>query len=250
MESEVPVVPHHLAEMWSEHSGRATLPSLAVHVEPDKTKRDHLGRWLAGGSVDYTRSYRQIVSGIQMNVAEALRQGRLWRDMVEDDILDRMGRFLVEKRGLELSIAKAEVERVSGVWSEFYRQVDSFNGKFPLFFQRRHQLEGSPDEVGECMRAEELGASEGGAAPGEEETQRIEASKEKKEVRGPAKFVIIYTCSRRIARLHKAGGCPWARIQTQDFVKADIVFPDMYNRRCKHCWNNLSEETDTSSPDE
>ena len=50
--SDSRMVPHELEDLFSQHSGRAVLPSMSIHVEDDKSKRDCLGRWKPSASDD------------------------------------------------------------------------------------------------------------------------------------------------------------------------------------------------------
>ena len=68
-------IPTSLESLFTEHSGRNMVPSVAVYVEDDKSKRDCLGRWRPTGSDDYTRTYRSVVTQIQLKVASTLRSG-------------------------------------------------------------------------------------------------------------------------------------------------------------------------------
>ena len=72
-ESEELLLPVSCIAGFSEHSGRSVMPSAAVAVEPEKTKRDMLGKWLlGGGSVDYTRTFRSVVSKMQKDIVKAV----------------------------------------------------------------------------------------------------------------------------------------------------------------------------------
>ena len=68
------LVDPYLGSYWSEHSARATLPSWAACLSavPDAWI-DSLGRWAAGKSKTYIRTYQKRVKFIQANVAKRVR---------------------------------------------------------------------------------------------------------------------------------------------------------------------------------
>ena len=122
--SDDPVIPQCCIGAIKEHGGRSVLPSAAVSVEPDKSKRDMLGKWLVtGGSVDYTRSYRANVARMQLDILEAVKSGRLLTDMREDDIFDQYTRHLVEGKGWERRAAEELIGRTFHRWDVFYKEL-------------------------------------------------------------------------------------------------------------------------------
>ena len=50
-----------MAVVWTGHSERATLPSLAAAVGMTIPERGYLGRWSPQGSEEYVRTYRTVI---------------------------------------------------------------------------------------------------------------------------------------------------------------------------------------------
>ena len=76
VEGEAPLLKDpKVISFWSEHSERATLPSLAGLLELfTKEQLDKLGRWSEGAQSDaYVRTFYTTVRMIQMGVGKALR---------------------------------------------------------------------------------------------------------------------------------------------------------------------------------
>ena len=51
------LIPQELMELWTEHSERATLPTILDGFGLDPRDRDALGRWRPEGSDVYSRSF-------------------------------------------------------------------------------------------------------------------------------------------------------------------------------------------------
>ena len=70
------LVPGFASCLWSEHSERHWLPSMAAACGISKSRRDFVGRWSIGhGSQDYVLTARQAVLGVQEEVACWICQG-------------------------------------------------------------------------------------------------------------------------------------------------------------------------------
>ena len=107
------LIPELLTDLFGEHSGRAVLPSMSIHIEDDKSKRDCLGRWKPSASDDYTRTYRVVVTAIQARVAQAVRTGNK-EVPKEHDIIDRVSRHLRERK----KQTEDEVGRICKDWEK------------------------------------------------------------------------------------------------------------------------------------
>ena len=65
------------------------------------------------------------------------------------------------------------------------------------------------------------------------------APKDDAGIEADTAYLIAYSKGRRVARLHKPGGCHHARslnFVTWEAVALDPVPPEMYTDVCKHCW--------------
>ena len=234
-ESVVQVVPDELVGLFTEHSGRAVVPSLAILVEDDKTKRDMLGRWQPSGSDDYSRTHRAVVAAIQNKVALCLRQGEGATRLHEADIVDRAGRFLRERKGL----GAEQASLVCGGWASvlvgFAKRLGEVVTNCGL----------NPNPIPPFAAAPLTPPSVPAVASLSRASNAVESS---------AKFLVTYNRDKSAARLHRAqGGCHWASSLLHDSRLFSTVDPSLYNKRCKFCWPELMKknqaESESSSDD-
>ena len=254
--SNDPVIPAVCIGAIQEHGGRSVLPSVAVFTEPEKTKRDMLGKWLVtGGSVDYTRSYRAIIAKMQTEIIRAVRSGRMLSELREDDIGDLYVRHLVEVKGWDSKAARDVIGTMLARWDVFYQELATWEKE-----RVESLLPGIPSMSDPLI---ELALQNGGeenptlpypsptALPKSLPVPRIAVNSGKKAC-GEYRYMIVYTKKRRVACLHKArDGCAWTRIDLNEFTVHDIVVPEQYNKRCRLCWSTDKKEdesSDTSSP--
>ena len=234
--SEEPVIPQCCIGAIKEHGGRAVLPSMAIFTEPEKSKRDMLGKWLVtGGSADYTRSFRANVTKMQTDIIKAVRSGRMVTDLREDDIGDQFVRYLTESRSWDRKAAEEVVSRMFLRWESFYKELAVWD----------------KERNAGVTAVSDPGASQ---APTEPDTIPVLPAVISKKPASEYRFMIVYTKNRRVACLHKVSdGCAWTRIELNDYTVHDIVVPEQYNKRCRFCWgkNSMEEDSsDTSSPSE
>ena len=200
------------------------MPSLALFVESDKSKRDMLGRWRPSGADDYARTFRHVVVTFQVNISVALRSGEGAGLMQEADIVDRASRFLRERK-------YAEEELISTVCSAWSVELESFSkylGRFSTCVVPAADLLSVPLPV---HFPETTPITEG-------------LSKEKVRLVRTNKFLISYSRDRRVARLHLAAkGCYWASSELKDSELLDKVNSSQYNARCKFCFPQLAAAT-------
>ena len=247
--SSTPLLPLCCMGAVMEHGGRAVLPSAAIHLEPDKTKRDLLGKWLAtGGSADYTRTYRLAVCKMQEDIVNAVRSGRMAGDLREDDVEDRLISYLCDTKGWNRKGAEDIVKRSMHSWDVFYRELSVWS------FQIKSTEEILPS--GSAAGGEVVDVEEGGSRERSDNSLPTCSSRDLVVPKHskPGKFMIVYTNKRRTACLHKAiDGCPWTKLDLKEVSLHDFVVPEQYNKRCRFCWTincKEGEDSDTSSPDE
>lgn len=122
--SDEPVIPAACIGAFTLHGMRALIPSIMAMIEKDKVLRDLLGRWMAaGGSNDYTRTYRKAVAEMQLAAANSFRSSRMTGDLREDDIGDSMRRFLIEKSMWLEDRAETLVATTLQRWDQFYKEL-------------------------------------------------------------------------------------------------------------------------------
>ena len=233
--SDVRAVPEELIGLFTEHSGRSVLPSLAILVEDDKTKRDMLGRWQPSGSDDYARTHRAVVAAIQNKVALCLRQGEGATRLHEADVVDRAGRFLRERKGFGTEQACAVCGGWASVLVGFAKRLGDVVTNCGTNLNPIPPLSAAP------LTPPLLPA----VLPPTSISNTVEST---------AKFLVTYNRDRSVARLHKArGGCHWATSPLHDSRLFITVEQTLYNKRCKFCWPELMKrnqaETDSSSDD-
>ena len=198
VESEFVILPIELLGFFTEHGPRSVVPSIAVVVEPDKTKRDMVGRWCPSGSDDYTRTHRAVVVEIQTKVAEALKGLGSVNKICEDDIVERARRFLVERRGLDEPMAKS-------VCNVFKETIDSFALHLARVTQQIHVQESLP--LSSLLSPQ----------PVQIATLEKSLKRNRGKVVREGSFMITYYRSRKKACLHRInGGCFWARTELND----------------------------------
>ena len=235
------LVPLELEGLFSQHSGRAVLPSMAIHIENDKSKRDCLGRWKPSASDDYMRTYRTVVAAIQVRTAKAIQTGHP-EIIKEHDIVDRAARYLREGKGL----AEGETAKICKAWQ------GTLSG-FSLYLKDRWVENTAAESASLSLLAAASSArvKSFDPCPIEKGVQRVKVSRKER-------FLITYSRNRRISRLHSTEkGCYWAGIEVRDFWIGDVVDETLYNRRCKFCWPSLlgkiklqdHEEDSSSSSD-
>ncbi|CAE8582171.1 unnamed protein product [Polarella glacialis] len=101
IQGETDLMPESLVNLWSGHSARHQLPSMAAALRIEKERRDYLGRWGVdgggGASNDYVLTSRQVVLSVQEEIARALCEGNPSYD--EDELLEKIQTRLTESEG-------------------------------------------------------------------------------------------------------------------------------------------------------
>lgn len=225
--TDVLIFPPELVGLASEHSGRAVVPSAAIIVEDDKSKRDMAGRWRPTASDDYSRTHRVVVTNIQQKVVAAFKQATGAPKVPEGDIVERARRYLCERKGF----AEERAVEVCEVW--------------------RIRLEGFTRHLADVTKHQEASEEISLAdivAPVLPPLVPLEVSlrKARTKVVRQEKFLISYSRDESVARLHlAAGGCYWAGIELNNSQTFCIVDASMYNKRCKFCFPKSLVEADS-----
>lgn len=227
-----PAVPSELLDMFTEHSGRCGIPTLSVFVESDKAVRDMVGRWRPSGSDDYCRSFRTIVANLQVRIARALISGEGMRLMHDEDVVERAGRHLRERKHESEEVILDVCTAWKNTLSDF---AVLFSNASPANLPELNQLVPPPVL----------------SVPEQKQIDTLEQSLKRtaKTVPRQTKFLISYTLNAKVARLHLAAkGCYWANTELRNCQVFDAVDSSMYNSRCKFCFPELlKQDSDDSS---
>ena len=115
------LIPQELMELWTEHSERATLPTILDSFGLDPRDRDALGRWRPEGSDVYSRSFSGKIRRIHRYFVSELEKLRLAGDIDDFGVLDAALQWLRARRGLDSDDAERVVDlfRASlATWSD------------------------------------------------------------------------------------------------------------------------------------
>ena len=150
------LIPPELVEMWTEHSERATLPTILDGFGLDPRDRDALGRWRPEGSDIYSRSFSGKIRRIHRYFTAEIEKLRLAGDIDDYDVLEAAFSWLRARKGLSAD----EADRV----------VESFRVSLTAWFsddpiQQESEVEGEAavEEQAEAPQAEPTAAER---APG------------------------------------------------------------------------------------
>ena len=213
------LVPDGLVELWTEHSERATLPTLLDGFGLDKRDRDALGRWRPEGSDTYMRSFSAKIKRIHRYLKSELEKQRLEGGLDDHDVLEAAYDWLRARRSMEDATARQIVDDFSSALCTWQVQdVDS---------------QVSDEEQADDELSDDTEPEASGAAPRD------------------SGFVLV-TSRRGTVRLHRAGsgGCWMAR--ARDFrnytLSEQLPEPSEYTHRCRLCWaQGVEGSSDDSS---
>ena len=119
-----PLLPDLTACHFNGHSARNFLPSVGAAIGVAKDKLDYLGRWKIGGgegAASYIRTARQVIHGLQTQVAQALvtaqpvcREGDAMRDLTDFAIAHGADPGVLQRRHAVLNLGGK-----AGPWPTF-----------------------------------------------------------------------------------------------------------------------------------
>ena len=219
---------HKDAAVWTGHSPRHWLVSVAAAVGIPKEKRDFAGRWgVKGESNDYVLTSRQVVTEVQRRVTCCLLTEQ-WE-----------GKTFVYTEA-ELLVALQERARRIGVeWVNSHRNLEEgMDGgwisvrKFPL--SEQFTLEG------------EEGETQGASVP-LDPTEGVEEVRAQRSPESP--FLVIIHRKSGFRRLHKRWGCHVIASQheVEDVWK---ITPGVADAVCKLCQKLIPEVTSVGGDEE
>jgi hypothetical protein len=278
VEGTRPLVPDsQLASYWTEHSERATLPSLAGHLKFSKELVDKLGRWQEGAQSDaYIREFYGVVRQIQMEVARVLRSGEAYHRFSEKANLHEMELWMNvhgytedRKQGL-LGWFDAVLKSVGTV-----PMADPAEPGATVLEGNADPAEGLIDQLGpEEAREFEEGipqprtpekapdsdespkeAKEGEGAP--KSPSEANLSSRAKRAEGPheptepppLKYFVVFEKSRYRGKLHRSGVCAWAgKHKVRDGQGYDSPLEEVpYTSVCVRCFPGDQDSSSESS---
>ena len=209
-QSDEALLPEPLASGWTSHSERSTVSSALAAIGVPKESRNILGRWSPSGSDDYVRTHRAMVKELLLRFTSTVGAGRSYDSFDEEEAIEDV-RIRVMKRGYVGLVVDPLIKSLK---ENAARICKDCGGAETL---------ASPTEVASLPTLEGFGDM----APDS-------------EAEGPpAKYMVVYTRGRKIARLHKVDGCWLARRKSfQDFELIAVEPPprELYNKYCANCW--------------
>ena len=201
-----------LAEAWTGHGERATLPSVLAAAGVAKAERDPLGRWCPEASDDYVRTYRALVGKLTM------RYVGIAKGVGGEDAVDEEESFSGAK--VALTLKGYEAERVA----EELRALDVRCAGFLVTLKAFHG-----------------GEADGGIQDTDVEARAVELQREQEtddEGLAPT-FVVVFTRRGRVARLHRFGACVHAGADCchdTELLYDEVPNQAKYNAVCRTCW--------------
>ena len=210
------LLPDPLPGGWTGHSERPTLTSALAAVGVPKSSRDLLGRWSPSGSDDYVRTYRAMVKELTLRYTGTVSAGRSYEAYDEEEayeaVYDRLAKRDFDEKELRIAIDQLKVTAANVARS--------------------------------CCAAESLASpTELASIPEPSLEEEPEAKDDGGD--GEVRYLIVYTHNRKVARLHRAGGCWRARrrdFQDFDLIEVEPAPRDMYNTYCTSCWPGHGRE--------
>ena len=222
IEGDAPLLTTSLAGFWTEHSARPVIPTAAQTLGASKESRDCLGRWSPTGADDYARAYRAAAGELQLLVLRAVLEGD--RRLDESEVLDRIMQLP--------EYGQATQQQAEGMRAWMNEAAIAFE----------QQIAASSTAGG----AGDLPKGEAADPPGQVDLSKVSGGRTGKRKDKKLKFLIVYTRNRKSAKLHKVGGCEWARATLNDTQEFATVTDQMYDTRCKLCW---TQKVDAGEPE-
>ena len=223
-----PLLPSETVPFFTEHSERATAPSILATLNVQKSDRDLLGRWCPEGSDTYMRTYKTVVAKLQAKMAEALRSPTRYKDLEEHELIPDLVCWLRERAFLDQMNAEDTAETFAAVM-----RVSSF----------------SADWVHETPTQQPLQQVQGPITLGVEGEASDEEVPIEPRDRDEEQFLLVFAAGKKGATLHNTGKCWMAR--SRSFTSLEIrptkPSPNEYARVCKLCWPNAQQVQEQES---
>ena len=191
------------------------MPSFFAAVGATRAERDPLGRWSAGGSDDYVRTYKALIRNLYARFRKAVVDGDVGRAVDEGEALRDARRFILQRAVVNESALDAALADLWLNCKEVYTQIDAEEdvGALPL-------PAAGPSLAEELSQAPETGGDEEG--PDE-----------------AAPYLIALSNAGRVLKLHLATGCYMAKRRAFTSYEECFVDPPpvhLYTSYCRVCW--------------
>jgi len=269
------VMEQYLA-LFTQHSGRCWLPSLAALLDASSSDLDYLGRWRPTTAKTYVRTALQVVARMQVRVAERVRheladgQAELLGESaayleLRRELLRRGNdlRQIEQQEGLFRAwTAKVLYPPAQGAeapaWEEDeldLEAADEASDATPIDFEpaRGPEEHRAPEERGRGAGGEQLPVEE----PAEAQGSPAEVLVPDEGI--PADGYVVSISKKKWRRLHRIGGCtrhPGVHYLEYELLGRARPTIDMYDDYCRQCWREGStpdedtDEVETDSGDE
>jgi hypothetical protein len=227
------LLPSVMVQFYTEHSERATAPSILATLQIPKAERDLLGRWCPEGSDTYMRTYKTVVAKLQHKMAEALRSPTRFKDLEEHEIIPELVLWLRERAFLEVQSAEEVGETVAAIM-----KTSSYSTEWSSAAPTQLQVSQSQD-----VPLEQLPDSD------EEEVSAASGT----NGRMGNQYLLVSAAGKQGATLHNTDRCWMARSRSFTALEVRTEKPPAseYSRICKLCWpkNQLVQDQESSSSD-
>jgi len=237
-----PLLLPELYKLWTEHSERNWIVSMAVASGIPREERQMLGRWAVKESSDeYIRSAQRIVARIQCTLLEKLRADREWD--LRNSGLDEVKEYITK--------IKYDADSISG---QMYK-LEMPEAWTPVAEDEPHQ---SPLAKPHAAEPEEPGQRQDEPQPEESKSlkevmevreEADDVGSEEDDVDARGKFFVAINVRSRHRKLHIWGKCGtkpgqnFAAYEPHDSLKGV-----QFNSLCGHCWKGKDpEEAEDSS---
>lgn len=226
--------------LWTEHSERNWLVSMAAALGIHREERQVLGRWAVKESSDeYVRSARRLIAQVQLKVVQGAWEDREW-DLRHLGI-EEMEEYLVQKLSWTKAQARVAVEKlqIPVLWRPEreaglggVREISQGDG---IMLLERAEVERNSLPVREVIRQVFV---EPGMDLGSEDDVDVQT-----------RFFISVHPRSKHRKLHVWGKCGTKSGENFSAYEAhDSLRGVVYNSLCGHCWKGTRpEQEDTGS---
>ena len=239
-----PLLLPELYKLWTEHSERNWVVSMAASSGIPREERQMLGRWAVKESGDeYVRSAQRIVARIQCSLLDKLRSDREWE--LRNSGLEEVKEYVTKARYDEASVNRQmEKLEMPEVWTPVELD-DTFLG----MVARPPGIEAEEmGKQGQDMPEEAPPISE----VMEEKLPVDEVGSEEDDVDVRGKFFVAINVRNRHRKLHIWGKCGTKPGQNfSAYEPHDSLKGVEFNSICGHCWKGKApteaEDSSTTS---
>ena len=236
-----PLLLPELYKLWTEHSERNCIVSLAAASGVPREERQMLGRWAVKESGDeYVRSAQRIVARIQCDLLERLRSDREWdlRHAGLEEVREHITKANYDADSIRRQMEKLEMPEV---WTP----VGS-DGTFLGLIRRPDGVK--PDEMGQDVpepTQEDLPPIQ---ELMEERVQADDMGSEEDDIDLKAKFFVSINVRSRHRKLHIWGKCGTKPGQNFSAYEPHNSLKGVkFNSICGHCWKGKGPHEDEDS---